>query len=140
VAGTVTAITAAAAAGFKVYVIGVGPETGNLDSFAAAGGTVKYYPALSPQDLNTALAAIVGAVASCTFSLGKAPPVPTNVAIQFNGDDTLRAPQDTTQTNGWDYTSGLYTGIQLYGSWCDNVKNGTYTSVQILMGCGRINF
>jgi hypothetical protein len=135
VAGTVTAITAAAAAGIKVYVIGVGPETGNLDNFASAGGTDHYYPALSPDDLNAALATIVGTVASCTFSLGKAPPDPTNVAVQFNGDSSLRAPQDTTHTNGWDYTSSSDTTIQLYGSWCDNVTNGTYTAATILEGC-----
>jgi hypothetical protein len=141
VAGTVAAITAAAAAGFKVYVIGVGPETGNLDNFALAGGTDHYYPALSPQDLNAALATIVGTVASCTFSLGKAPAVPTNVAVQFNGDSSLRAPQDTTHTNGWDYTSSADTTIQLYGSWCDNVTNGTYTAATILEGCpGQTSF
>jgi hypothetical protein len=135
VAGTVTAITAAAAAGIKVYVIGVGPETGNLDNFAQAGGTDHYYPALSPDDLNAALATIVGTVASCTFSLGTAPKDPTNVAVQFNGDSSLRAPQDTTHTNGWDYTSSSDTTIQLYGSWCDNVTNGTYTQATILEGC-----
>jgi hypothetical protein len=135
VPGTVAAITAAAAAGIKVYVIGVGPETGNLDNFASAGGTDHYYPALSPQDLNAALATIVGTVASCTFSLGTAPRDPTNVAVQFNGDSSLRAPQDTTHTNGWDYTSSSDTTIQLYGSWCDNVTNGTYTQATILEGC-----
>ena len=135
VPGTVAAITAAATAGIKVYVIGVGPETGNLDNFASAGGTDHYYPALSPQDLNAALATIVGTVASCTFSLGKAPPDPTNVAVQFNGDSSLRAPHDTTHANGWDYASSSDTTIQLYGSWCDNVTNGTYTAATILEGC-----
>jgi hypothetical protein len=63
------------------------------------------------------------------------------VAIQFNGDKNLRAPRDTTHTNGWDYTSTKDTVIQLYGSWCDNVANGTYTSAVVLMGCpGQINF
>jgi hypothetical protein len=138
VAGTVAAITAAAAAGFKVYVVGVGPETGNLDNFAAAGGTGHYYPALSPQDLNAALATIVGTLASCTFNLGKAPPEPNNVAVEFNHDSSLRAPHDTTQTNGWDYTDSTNLAIQLFGSWCDNVANGTYTSVAVLMGCTSI--
>jgi hypothetical protein len=118
-----------------VYGVGVGPETGNLDNFAVAGGTDHYYPALSPQDLNAALAAIVGAVAGCTFNLGKAPPDPSNVVIQFNGDKGLRAPRDTTHANGWDYTSSTDTTIQLYGSWCDRVTNGTYTSAEALMGC-----
>jgi hypothetical protein len=122
-------------------VIGVGPETGNLDNFALAGGTDHYYPALSPQDLNAALATIVGTVASCTFNLGKAPADPTNVAVQFNGDSSLRAPYDTTHTDGWDYTSSADTTIQLYGSWCDNVTNGTYTAATILEGCpGQTSF
>lgn len=133
VPGTVTAITAAATAGFKVYVLGVGPETGNLDNFASAGQTGHYYPALSPQDLDAALAAIVGEVASCTFTLASAPPVPDNVVVEFDGDKNLRAPRDTSQTNGWDYTSA--TTVELFGSWCDNVKNGTYKVAKILMGC-----
>jgi hypothetical protein len=141
VQGTVDAITAASAAGIKVYVIGVGPETGNLDNFATAGGTDHYYPALSPQDLNAALATIVGTVASCTFNLGTAPQDPTNVVVQFNGDKGLRAPHDTGHTEGWDYTSSKDTTIQLYGKWCDNVTNGTYTSAMVLKGCpGQINF
>jgi hypothetical protein len=138
VAGTVAAISAAAAAGFKAYVVGIGPETGNLDSFAMAGGTGHYYPALSPQELDAALFSIASAVASCIFNLGKVPPDPANVAIQINGNKSLRAPQDTTHTNGWDYATPAKTSIELYGSWCDNVANGTYTSVEILMGCPSI--
>jgi hypothetical protein len=135
VPGTVTAITAAAAAGFKTYVLGVGPETGNLDNFAAAGGTGTYYPALSPDELTKALATIVGAVASCTFNLDKAPDVPDNVAVEFDNNKSLRAPRDTTRTNGWDYTSSANTTIQLYGSWCENVTNGVYKSAKVIMGC-----
>jgi hypothetical protein len=136
VEGTRLAIAAAAAAGFKVYVIGVGPETGNLDNFAIAGGTAHYYPALSPQDLNAALATIVGTVASCTFNLATVPQDPTNVVVEFNGDKSLRAPRDINQVEGWNYTSSANRAIQLYGSWCDNVTNGTYKTAVVLMGCG----
>ena len=135
VANTVAALTAAASAGVKTYVIGIGPESGNLDSFAAAGGTSKYYPALSPDQLTAALSSIVGKVASCTFNLGKTPPDPSNIAIEFDGNSSLRAPRDTTHTNGWDYTSSANTTIQLFGTWCDKVTNGTYTSAKVLMGC-----
>jgi hypothetical protein len=131
--GTRSAIAAAAAAGFKVYVIGVGPETGNLDNFASAGGTGNYFPALSPQDLATALATIAGTVASCTFALPKAPPDPSNIAVEFDGNKSLRAPRDTKHVDGWDYTST--TTIQLYGSWCERVTNGTFKVAKILMGC-----
>jgi len=130
--------TAYTSDGIKTYVIGVGPDVANLNQLAFAGGTNTYYPALSPQDLDAALSAIVGAVASCTFSLGGTPPDPTNVLIEFNGDSSLRPPQDTSHTNGWDYTTPADTSIQLYGSWCDNVTNGTYSSYEIRMGCPGI--
>jgi hypothetical protein len=88
------------------------------------------------------LVAIVGlfvvtaaAACGCTFNLGKAPPDPSSVVIQFNGDNGLRAPHDTTHANGWDYTSTSYTTIQLYGSWCDHVTNGTYISAVVVTGC-----
>jgi hypothetical protein len=132
-AGTTAAAKAAAAAGIKVYVVGIGPKPGNLDAFATAGGTDKSFSALSPQDLTAALSTIVGAVASCTFALDSAPPVPGNVVVEFDNNKSLRAPQDTSHTNGWDYTST--TSIQLYGSWCDNLTKGSYKSAVVLMGC-----
>jgi hypothetical protein len=132
---TTTQIGLAYQAGFKVYVLGVGPDTGNLDALANAGGTTNYYPALTPDALTAALASIMGSVVSCTFGLGTAPPVPTNVAVQFNNDSSIKAPHDTSHTNGWDYTTPANTSIQLYGSWCDDVTNGKYTSTQILKGC-----
>ena len=133
--GTQDAITAAFNAGYKVYVLGVGPETTNLNALAVAGGTIQYYPALTPDALTAALATIVGSVVSCSFGLGKAPPVPSNVAVQFNNDSTLWAPHDTSHANGWDYTTPADTTIQLYGTWCDDVTSGKYASAQILMGC-----
>ena len=56
------AIAAAKAAGFPVYVIGIGPSTGNLDKFAVAGGTTNYFPATSPQAMTDAFASISKAV------------------------------------------------------------------------------
>jgi hypothetical protein len=135
IAGTQDAIGQAFAAGVKVYVLGVGTETVNLNQLADAGGTGGYYPATSPEALTAALATIVGSVVSCTFGLGRAPPVPSNGAVQFNNDSSLKAPKDTSHTSGWDYTTPASTSIQLYGSWCDDVTSGKYTSTQILMGC-----
>ena len=135
VLGTATEIGLALTAGFQTFVIGVGTETTNLTSFATAGGTVQFYSATSPDQLTAALNAIVGTVASCTFALGKAPPDPNNIVIEFNGDHSLRPPQDPNHVNGWDYTSPSDNTVQVYGSWCDNVTNGTYTTTQVLMGC-----
>jgi hypothetical protein len=136
VGDTAAAITTAFNAGIKTYVIGIGPSAGNLTQFALNGGTTDFFPATSPDQLTAALSNIAVAVASCVFNLGKAPPDPSNVVVQFNGDKTLRAPFDPTQTNGWNYTSPADTSIQLYGSWCTNVTNGTYKSAEVLMGCG----
>jgi len=135
VTDTANAIAVAATAGIKTYVIGIGPSAGNLTSFAVAGGTTNYFPATSPAQLTTALSTIAGDVASCVFSLGKAPPVPNNVVVEFNGDKNSRAPYDPTQTNGWNYTSPSDTSIQFYGSWCTNITNGSYKSAEVLMGC-----
>ncbi len=135
VPATVTAIGNAFTAGFQTYVIGVGTETGNLDNFAIAGNTTNYYPATSPDQLTAALNSIVGTVASCTFGLGRRPPDPNNIVIEFNGDHSLRPPQDTTHANGWDYTSPADNTVQVFGPWCDNVTNGTYTTTEVLMGC-----
>jgi hypothetical protein len=135
--GTQDAIGQAFAAGFKVYVLGVGPETTNLNQLADAGGTWNYYSATTPEMLTASLATIVGSVVSCSFGLGTAPPVPSNVAVQFNQDPnpSIKVPHDTSHTNGWDYTTPADTTIQLYGSWCDDVTSGKYANAQILMGC-----
>ncbi|MGA7742478.1 MAG: vWA domain-containing protein [Polyangia bacterium] len=138
VADAAGAIATAYSAGIKTYVIGIGPSAGNLTSFAAAGGTTDFFPATSPDQLTAALSNIATAVASCVFNLGKVPPDPTNVVVEFNGDSNLRAPYDPTQTNGWNYTSSADTSIQLYGSWCTDVTNGTYKSAEVLMGCGTV--
>jgi len=36
--------------------------------------------------------------------------------------------------DGWDYTDPAYTGVQVYGSWCDMIKNNGNT-VEIIYGC-----
>jgi len=142
--GTTAAIQAAHDAGFKVYILGIGPNemAAALTKFAQAGGTDKYYAAASADELAKQFNSIVGSVASCTFTLKTAPQVPDNVAVEFDGDPSKRAPRDTSHTNGWDYpTPGNYTVVQLYGSWCDGLTNGTYKSAKVLFGCpGQINF
>jgi hypothetical protein len=140
------AIKAAFAAGFKVYVLGIGPDsfTDTLNGFATAGGTAvaniggtgkNYYAAVSAEDLSKNFNSIVGSVASCSLKLDKKPTVPNNIAVEFDGDKSLRAPQ--SKTDGWAYTSD--TSIELYGSWCERLTNGTFKSVKVLFGCpGKI--
>jgi hypothetical protein len=142
---TTDAIKAAAAAGFKVYILGIGPEmnTDTLNGFAEAGGTAikdvsgagkNYFAALSAEELAKHFESIVSTIASCTFSLKTAPPVADNIAVEFDGDKSKRAPRSSS--NGWEYTSGDHKTIQLYGSWCDGLMNGTYKTAKVLFGCG----
>ena len=110
-----------------VYVIGIGPSVGNLDSFAAAGGTNKYYPASSPEDLTAAFATISKAVASCTFALAQTPPDPNNVAVYV---DTNLVPKDSA--NGWSFGAN---STSINGSTCEKVTSGDAKSVRVLFGC-----
>lgn len=127
--GTTAAITAAFNAGYKVYVIGIGPSVGNLDSFALAGGTDHYYPATSAADLVAALAAISKAVASCNFEMSQSPPDPSNVAVYLDG---VLVTKDGN--NGWSFGSTEQTVI-LNGTPCDQITSGAATKVQVLFGC-----
>ncbi len=146
VVAATAAVKAAFDAGFKVYVLGIGPDsfTDTLNGFADKGGTAvkdiggpgkDYYAAVSAEELSKNLNSIVSAVASCNLSLGSKPPVPNNIAVQFDDNKSLRAPQ--SKTDGWAYTSD--TSIQLYGSWCERLSNGTFKTVKVLFGCeGKI--
>jgi Mg-chelatase subunit ChlD len=129
VQGTVDAIAAATAAGFPTYVIGIGPSVGNLDNFAAAGGTGNYYPATSPESLTDAFASISELVATCTFTSDEPAPDPDNVAVYLN---KKLVPED--DVDGWSLGSDLQT-ITLHGAACDEAMSASGSSVQILFGC-----
>jgi hypothetical protein len=127
--GTTAAIQAALAAGFRVYVIGIGPSVGNLDGFARAGGTDHYYPATSAAQLSSALAAISNTLASCTFAMSQTPPVLDNIAVYLDGKLV-----DQDVANGWSF--GTTTdAVMLNGTACDRIKSGTASKVQVLFGC-----
>ena len=116
-------------AGFLVYVIGIGPSVGNLNNFAAAGGTGQYYPATSPQDLANALTAISTIVASCSFALATTPPDQNNVAVYLDKGLLQQDP-----SNGWSFGGNTQT-IMLNGDACEKIKSGQATTVQVLFGC-----
>jgi hypothetical protein len=134
VANTVAAIAAAAGANINTYVIGIGPSAGNLDNFAAAGGTTKFYPATSPADLTAALSSIAGQVASCVFKMGAAPPDPTNIGVYL--DKTTKVPQDGT--NGYTLGADNIT-VTFTGTYCTGITAGTYKIVQVFFGCNGVS-
>ena len=131
-AATLSAIDAALVAGIEVFVLGVGPSTGNLDQMAARGGTGHYYPALSPESLNSALATIAGIVASCAYDVGAIPPDPDNLGVYLDKNLVPRS-----QTDGWTM-SGDQT-VLFTGATCERIKAGTYKSVQVLFGCPGVS-
>lgn len=131
VPGALAALQSALAAGFKVYVIGIGPSVGNLDDLARAGGTDHYYPATSAAELASALAAISKAVLSCTFTIDE-PPAGSdagNLAVYADGALLAKDP-----SNGWSLGDTPRT-LLLNGPTCDRVKSGDVHQVQVLFGC-----
>jgi hypothetical protein len=122
------AIAAAQAAGFKVYVIGVGPSAGNLDEMARQGGTDKFYPALSPQSLVDALNTIAGIVASCVYTMTSTPPDPTNLGVYLDKHFVLQSASD-----GWTFRESNV--VVFNGPTCERIKTGSFSQVQVLFGC-----
>jgi hypothetical protein len=107
-----------------------------LNQMAVRGGrprsdpNTRYYAADESAQLVTAMTDIGNQIATCLFSLPSAPPVPDNVLVVYeNGPRRLPGPAT------WNYADPQKRSIQLRGSDCDKVLNGTYKSVQILFGC-----
>ena len=129
--GATAAVTAANAAGFPVYVIGIGPQASitNLSQLAVAGGTGNYYPATSPQQLTDALSKIAQIVATCTFNSAQPPPDASLVYVYV--DKNL---VEQSATNGWSFGATTST-INLNGTYCSDIMSGKATQVQIVFGC-----
>jgi len=143
-AGTIAAVTAAAAAGIPTMVIGVStsasPADATLTDVAIAGGypragSPSYYSVSSAVELTAALHALIGQMPNCTFAL---PPPPNSnldsgaIGVVVGGAEI---PHDPSHANGWDYTSTGRTAIEIYGPICDDIEAGTQTSVQIVFKC-----
>ncbi|MBN2576036.1 MAG: VWA domain-containing protein [Deltaproteobacteria bacterium] len=142
--GAIAAVAAANAAGVPVFVVGIdiGGGGDTLDDMAVAGGrprddSPRYYPASATTGLVEALQQVVGSIPTCTFALSERPPVPDNIAVdaQTAAGVTVRIPKDVTHTTGWDYTDATATGIQIYGTWCDEITNGNIKVVEAIFGC-----
>jgi hypothetical protein len=119
----------ALAAGFPVYVVGIGPSLANLTQMAKTGGTTDYFPVSSPSDLVSALSSISKLVASCNFKSDSPPPDENNVAVYVNGQKV-----DQDVNNGWTFGAGLQE-INLNGEACAQMSHGDQADVQILFGC-----
>ena len=138
---TIAAIAEALAAGFPTFVVGVDTTDedtiDNLNAMADAGGRPRagdprFYLASTQAEIETALEEITGEVASCIFDLDPPPPVPDNIAVDFNG---MRAERDPTLQNGWEYTRDDHTQLQVHGPWCERIKSEGQSVVNIKYGC-----
>jgi hypothetical protein len=131
--GASNAATAAKKAGFPVYVIGIGPSVGNLNSLAQVGGTGSYYPATSTTELDSALKSIAKVVTlTCTFKANTIPPDKDLATVYI---DNRLVPQD--DSNGWmfDPADATYSTVVLTGTYCQSMLAGLTSQVQIVFGC-----
>lgn len=149
---TVEQIGAALAAGFPTFVIGVDTtrekSRANLNAMAVAGGKPRpntnldpttphdsFYLASTQAEVQAAFASITGSIASCVFELDPPPPVPENIAVDFNG---VRADRDPARLNGWEYTKDDFSELEVFGSWCERIKTEAQNLVNIKYGCPNI--
>ena len=145
-AGAIRAVTDASVA-VSTFVIGLattgGPADATLREMAVAGDPLAamstYFPAAASAGIVDAMNAVVGMTAACTFAV---PPPPTNDGTTSRGDirvttDQGAIPQDAT--NGWRYTDNWLMAIQLRGSACDAVRNGTIKTIAITFECPHGN-
>jgi hypothetical protein len=138
-ARAIAAIEAAAAAGFKTYVIGIATaatDNDTLNRMAVAGGTARpgatrYFSASNRAELTAALDTITASLITCVFPLANRPPDPGFVAVTVGGKPL---PRDLSHAQGWDYLGGD-TAIQVYGMACESLKRGTVQGAGIFYGC-----
>ncbi|WP_081426755.1 vWA domain-containing protein [Sorangium cellulosum] len=140
----VQAVTDAAAAGFHTFVVGIASQESKvkaLDGLAVAGLeprqdpdplAPRFYLAATKDELVTSLLTITGEVSTCLFPLSAPPPNPDHVGV-FVGDQAVL--QDTTGTDGWDYTGPDMMTIELHGPACEQVASTGAGSVKVIFGC-----
>jgi len=141
----VQAVTDAAATGFKTFVVGVATTktsaTQALNDMAVAGQmaradsnplATKYYLASTQAELVQSLKVITGQASSCVFNLKETPPEPENIAVKVN---SMRVPRDTTRMAGWDYTDSRDLVVEVFGSFCQQIKTSSENAVNFVIGC-----
>lgn len=141
--GAIMAVANAAAAGYKVYVVGIATTTSTtandvLNRMADAGGTARmvaateprYYPVANKADLISSLKLITGKVIDCVFPLDKQPPSPNDVKVEVDG---MRLTNNSAQASSWKYGAGNKS-IEIAGAACDAIKMGM-SKVAITFGC-----
>lgn len=147
----VDAIAAAGlTAGIKTYVIGVGPKTGPLNSFAQAGGTgtAIMIPTNNAQQVSADLLKAIGQIASsllgCNYGL---PAPPTGQTLDVNAvnvnytppggtSKTLPYSADCSNADGWKYDNvAAPKEVILCNGSCNTAKSQAGAKLDIIFGC-----
>jgi len=148
-----TAVSAALAAGFPTFVLGVATgssgEVAILNSLADKGGKPRpnaplthFYLGTSQAELAAQFRIITGEASNCIFPLNPPPPVkddPTKLGAYIAGNPDTKIPYDATKTNGWAYTDANDSAVQVYGTWCEMIKGAGADKVKIIYGCPLID-
>ena len=96
------------------------------------GGSTDYYPANNQNEILQALQTIAVTMISCEIVLEEPPNMPELVRIYMDGIEVAR---DQSQQNGWDYTDGSNTTIELFGAACDTLQNGDEHTLTATFAC-----
>lgn len=125
--------------GVPTFVLGFGSgiDPAQMNTFAELGGVpagpdTKYYDAQDQASLDAALKTIADKTLGCTFSLEEPPPNSNSIFVFFDNKD--KVPRDTKQESGWDYDAAQQQ-VTFYGEYCDKLKSGEVTDVDIVFGC-----
>lgn len=142
---SVDAVAKLAAAGVRVYVVGVpGSEAYGavLDQMALVSGAPQiappfYYKVQDYSSLAGTLGSIAALEVSCKFDLDTPPPDPNLVNVYFD-DEVI--PRDPASGWAWELVSngGAQHALELRGEACKRLKSGTVKQVQIAAGCPTV--
>jgi hypothetical protein len=144
--GAEGAVSAALAAGFPTFVVGIATTSdaaanAALNVMAMDGGeaqtgaATQYYAVTDTAGLVSVLQKIIGLTASCTIPLTGVNGTLDKVAVSAKdaAGNTIEIMQDAT--NGWSYTDASMTAIVLNGDACNNLQSVTYTDFQFIYTC-----
>lgn len=146
----VAAVAATVASDIPTYVIGVGPDTTNLDAIAQGGNTdhaimiATNDTAQVSADLRNALGQIAKQQLGCNYDLPKPPAGQTldvnavNVDFTPTGGQTQTLPYsaDCSNPNGWHYDNAAAPAqIIMCASTCSTLSNADSGKVSIVFGC-----
>lgn len=125
------AIERLAASGVKTYVIGydLSGAAETMNGFAQRGGTERYYPVESGEQLAAELRRISGDVITCAYELEREPGDPRKLLVTVDGAQRNLDPPDG---NGWTLQGKT---VRLVGAACGLLKDGGRHQVLIREVC-----